>query len=253
MNYEAILTCALIIGKKMLISGAEVNRVEDTVTRILKAYGAKKIDVFTITSSMVVTVTFEGISPLTQTRRITGYNTNFNKIDQFNNLSRFICENTPDADYIMKEIERIDQQDEYGFWTKVFACALIAGSFTLFFGGCFSDALISSVIAALLRLSLKFTEKIGLNMVFSNIILSFLASALAYLSVLSGLGISADKIIIGNIMILIPGIALTNSIRDLIGGDIIAGTLRFSEACLIALAIAGGYILTLFTFGGVIR
>ena len=69
---------------------------------------------------------------------------------------------------------------------------------------------------------------------------------------ISGIGISADKIIIGNIMMLIPGIALTNSVRDLIGGDIIAGTLRFSEAGLIAVAIAGGYILTLFTFGGVI-
>jgi uncharacterized membrane protein YjjP (DUF1212 family) len=59
MNYEAILTCALIIGKKMLISGAEVSRVEDTISRILNAYGAKKVDVFTITSSIVITVDFE--------------------------------------------------------------------------------------------------------------------------------------------------------------------------------------------------
>ena len=253
MNYEKILTCAMIIGKKMLISGAEVSRVEDTVSRILKAYGAKRVDVFTITSSMVVTVDFDGISPLTQTRRITGYNTNFNKIDLYNNLSRYICANTPEPDYIKEEINRIDNTEEYGFIIKIFASALIAGAFTMFFGGCLSDAVISALIGALLRLSVSFTEKIGLNMFFSNVILSFLASSLAYISVLSGIGVSADKIIIGNIMMLIPGISLTNSIRDLIGGDIIAGTLRFSEACLIALAIAGGYVLTLFTFGGVIQ
>ena len=252
MNYEAILTCALIIGKKMLISGAEVSRVEDTISRILKAYGAKRVDVFTITSSIVITVDFEGNSPITQTRRITEYNTNFDKIDLFNNLSRYICHHTPDPEFIMEKIKEIDQTNGYSFLTKVFASALIAGSFTLFFGGSFSDAILSALVGAFLRLSVRITEKIGLNMVFSNIILSFLASSLAYLLVLSGIGISADKIIIGNIMMLIPGIALTNSVRDLIGGDIIAGTLRFSEAGLIALAIAGGYILTLFTFGGVI-
>lgn len=253
MNYESILTCALIIGKKMLINGAEVSRVEDTVSRILNAYGAKKIDVFTITSSMVVTVDFEGNAPLTQTRRITEYNTNFNKIDLLNNLSRYICQNTPDPEYIREEIRKIDELKGYSFVSKTLASALIAGAFTLFFGGGFTDAIPSALIGAILRLSVKITEKSGLNMVFSNIILSFLASSLAYLSVLSGIGISADKIIIGNIMMLIPGIALTNSVRDLIDGDIIAGTLRFSEACLIALAIAGGYILTLFTFGGVIK
>ena len=252
MNYEAILTCALIIGKKMLISGAEVSRVEDTISRILNAYGAKKVDVFTITSSIVITVDFEGNSPITQTRRITEYNTNFDKIDLFNNLSRYICQHTPDPEYIREEIKKIDQINGYSFLTKIFSSALIAGSFTLFFGGGFSDAILSALVGALLRLSVRLTEKIGLNMVFSNVILSFLASSLAYIFVLSGIGISADKIIIGNIMMLIPGIALTNSVRDLIGGDIIAGTLRFSEAGLIALAIAGGYILTLFTFGGVI-
>ena len=237
MNYEAILTCALIIGKKMLISGAEVSRVEDTISRILKAYGAKRVDVFTITSSIVITVDFEGNSPITQTRRITEYNTNFDKIDLFNNLSRYICHHTPDPEFIMEKIKEIDQTNGYSFLTKVFASALIAGSFTLFFGGSFSDAILSALVGAFLRLSVRITEKIGLNMVFSNIILSFLASSLAYLLVLSGIGISADKIIIGNIMMLIPGIALTNSVRDLIGGDIIAGTLRFSEAGLFGLPL----------------
>lgn len=59
------------------------------------------------------------------------------------------------------------------------------------------------------------------------------------------------QIIIGNIMLLIPGVALTNSIRDMISGDIMAGMLRFCEACLVSLAIAAGYIIAALIFGGI--
>ena len=176
MDYKEVLACALTIGERLLVSGAEVSRVEDTVKRILTAYNAVRVDVFTITSSMVVTADFDGGNILTQTRRITEYCTDFNKIDLYNNLSRYICKNTPSCQYVQSEIQRIEAVKEYGFVTELLAAALIAGAFTLFFGGCFSDAAISSVIGMILRVSVRLTEKIGLNMVFSNIILSFLAS-----------------------------------------------------------------------------
>ena len=55
--------------------------------------------------------------------------------------------------------------------------------------------------------------------------------------------IYVDKVIIGNIMSLVPGIGLTNALRDLFTGDSIAGLLRSIEAVLTALAIAAGYFL----------
>ena len=58
-----------------------------------------------------------------------------------------------------------------------------------------------------------------------------------------GLGQSTEHIIIGNIMLLIPGVGLTNSLRDMISGDTMSGMLRFLEACIISLAIAAGYLL----------
>ncbi len=48
---EQYLYCAMSIGEQLLISGAEVGRVEDTICRICKAYGAERVDVFSITSS----------------------------------------------------------------------------------------------------------------------------------------------------------------------------------------------------------
>ena len=54
---------------------------------------------------------------------------------------------------------------------------------------------------------------------------------LANFAVRIGLGHRADLISIGNIMLLIPGIAFTNSLRDLFSGDTITGLIRWYESC----------------------
>ena len=72
-------------------------------------------------------------------------------------------------------------------------------------------------------------------------LLALITVLLAALSVRMGLGESVDMISIGNIMLLIPGIPLTNSLRDMFTGNTISGLLRFSEAILLALTIAFGF------------
>ena len=54
MENEVILSKILEIGEGMLISGGEVNRVEDSITRLCTAYHMRNINVFTITASIVV-------------------------------------------------------------------------------------------------------------------------------------------------------------------------------------------------------
>ena len=91
MDFSHILSCALDIGEHMLVSGAEIYRVEDCIRRICFAYGATDVDVFTITSSIVATVEPPGQQRLTQTRRIEAYNTNLDRVDALNQLSREMC------------------------------------------------------------------------------------------------------------------------------------------------------------------
>ena len=66
---------------------------------------------------------------------------------------------------------------------------------------------------------------------------------MASLAVRVGLGESVDMISIGNIMLLIPGIPLTNSLRDMFTGNTISGMMRFLEAIIMALVIAFGFAL----------
>lgn len=250
MLNKELLSCALDIGEQMLVSGAEINRVEDSVSRICKAYDARRVDVFTITSSIVVTLQINNGNTLTQTRRISKYNIDIDKLDKLNNLSRYICAYKPDTAYICDEMEKINNRRPYNLLIQYMVYAMIAGSFTIFFGGDLSDAAVSAVIGMLLKLAITFVQKVDKNKVFVNILCSFVVGVLGVLLVRSGVGHSLEAILVGNIMLLIPGLALTNSIRDIISEDIIAGLLRLCEAILVAISISVGFALASVLFGG---
>ena len=238
-----LFECAMDIGEQMLISGAEVYRVEESINRMCYAFGAKRVDVFIITSSMVVTIYTNEGETFTQSRRVTTTKFNIEKLHKLNDLSREICEKNLSAEEIRKKLEKAVNSKTFPLWLEFLSSAAIGGAFTLFFGGNFTEAVVSFFVGAVVWLCLYFADRFIPNKIFSKFYASAIATLLAFLSVKFGLIQVEDKVIIGNIMTLIPGIGLTNAIRDLFSGDSIAGLLRFTDAALTALAIAAGYYL----------
>lgn len=250
MDSSFLLSCALDIGEQMLIGGAEIYRVEDCIKRICLSYGMKRIDVFTITSSIVATVEDKDHRNITQTRRISSYKTDLSKLDKLNQLSREMCTTKPPLEEVHEKIKQIKNSKRYPFWFECLIYGATAGAFTVFFGGSFIDGGVSFVIGLILRMIVFLINASKVNQVFSSLISSFAMCFLAFICVNHICGESIDNIVIGNIMLLIPGVGLTNSLRDLISGDIMAGMLRLCEVVLIALSIAAGYFLSALVFGG---
>lgn len=234
---------AMEIGEQMLISGAEVHRVEDSINRMCYAFGASRVDVFIITSSIVVTVHTKGGETYTQTRRVTSIGTNYEKLHHLNELSREICEKNLTEQEIKTKLHSAVHSKKFPLWSEFVCYAMIAGAFTLFFGGNIFEALLSLAIGVAVRVGILFCDKIISNKIFVKFFSSVVITLLAFQTVQLGWIPDVDKVIIGNIMTLIPGIGLTNALRDLFTGDSIAGLLRSIEAVLTALAIAAGYFL----------
>ena len=252
MTSKELLSCAMDIGEQMLISGAEVERVESTIRFICSAYGCRRTDVFTITANIETTIEDADGQYYTQSRRITRTRTNLERLHALNALSRQICAQQPDHAYIQQQIQKICARKPYPLWLEALGSALIAFSFAQFFGGSLEDGLVASVLCFGLRYTTFLLQMASLNQIFVNIVASFLMCCTAMGVTRMGLGDDVNKIIIGNIMLLIPGIALTNSIRDMICGDIMTGIMRFFDAVLVAVAIAAGYILAVHLMGGVL-
>ncbi len=239
------------IGEQMLIYGAEVHRVEDSIQRMCKSLGCRRVDVFIITSSMVVTVCDKDGNSHTRTRRVEYITVDIEKLHLLNTLSRKICDKKIDLDSAKNEFDRILQTKAYPLWLEFVCYSVIAGAFTLFFGGNLTEAVFSSILGGIIRAVAFFTEISIKNKIFIKFLCSFSATALTFCCIKLGILQSMDKVIIGNIMTLIPGVGLTNSLRDLFTGDSIAGILRFIDAVLTALGIAGGYFLFIVLTGGV--
>ena len=246
---EEYINCAMDIGEQMLLSGAEVHRVEESISRMCAAFGAVRTDIFIITSSMVLTVYTQDNRSYTQTRRINGVSTDYEKLHKLNALSRHICKEKMDVQQIQAELAAAIHRKVYPFWLECISYALIAGAFTAFFGGKVSDVLVSLFVGAIVRFGILLCETAIPNKIFSKFFSAVVATLLAFAAVSWGLIENVDKVIIGNIMSLIPGIGLTNALRDLFTGDSIAGLLRSIEAVLTALAIAAGYFLVAFLGG----
>ncbi len=240
---NAYLYQALELGQYMLQCGGEVSRVEDSIRRICAAFPVERADVFTITSSIVVTIYAPRFGAITQTRRVSGMQYDLHRLELVNQLSRRICQEHLEADEIARGLEAIRRTPQYSFPVQLFTYALISSSFCLFFGGSVLDAAASAVIGVVLKFLDRSIRATDANAFLSSLLCSLLGGLLAGLAVTVGLGDSVDMISIGNIMLLIPGVALTNSLRDMFSGNTISGLMRFIEAILLALTIAFGFAL----------
>ncbi|WRS27282.1 threonine/serine exporter family protein [Oscillospiraceae bacterium MB08-C2-2] len=240
MNDQELLNIGVEIGKLLLVNGGEIYRVEESMQRIFAAYGVHQADVFVIPSYIHATLTNSEGASATTMRRIYTRKTHLDRVERANDLCRRICRDKPDLDQIRKEIEAISRMPSYSLGMECLCFALGSSAFTMFFGGSVFDAMISAVCGVVIRLILYHSLRLKGNVFFTNIVASFMASLIAFTVALVFPGLVADKIIIGALMTLVPGIAITSFMRDIMAGDLMAGMMRLAESLMVAAAIALG-------------
>ena len=156
-------------------------------------------------------------------------------------LSRYICAHRPEPSEIGSRLSEIDRRPTYSLRMQILIYAVISGSFSVFFGGDLRDMIASALIGIVLKLLESFLKRSSLNSLITVFLCCGMGGILANFAVRIGLGHRADLISIGNIMLLIPGIAFTNSLRDLFSGDTITGLIRCMESVLLAFVVGLGF------------
>lgn len=250
MDYKRILQTILDIGEEMLVCGAEVSRVEDSIFRMCKGYGCERINVFIITNNMQVTIETPDGEIITQIRTVLRYNPNFAMLDELNNLSREAASGSPGYYILSKKFDKIVTAKYQPRFLKYVGGVLVSGGFSMFFGGDVMDALVASIGACIIVFIERYLNTREDNEFVYYYIVSLITAIATVFMVRAGLGHNIDKIMIGEIMLVIPGVAMTNAIRDLLMGDTGSGMLRFINAVLVAGIIASGFATALLMFGG---
>lgn len=226
-------------GALMLANGAEIYRVEDTVERIIRSKDSiKDVDVFSSYNTIIISFSYKG-EIHTNMRRVRSRGNNLYYVDRVNTFSRNFSAGLYTLDEALLEIDKIKKEKSVPVALKIFGATIAAGSYSILLGGSIIDILSAFLVGFLAYRFSLFLERNNLNFFVVNFLYGFVLSFLA-LAINEITPISINIVIIGGMMAFVPGVMLTNAVRDLMSGDALSGITGTAMAILISIALAVG-------------
>lgn len=244
---DEILCAALDIGEHILKYGGEVRRVEDTIERIGRAFGAVHVEVFCVTSFLIASLRMPDGTYQQQMRRVKHVRDRLFIVEDMNALSRELCAGRVALSEVRARICQARQRRPYPLWVSLLAVFIFGLGVTLFAGGTLRDALCAALAGYPVFLLSRRAPK-GVNPMVMTVFSAFIAATVALGLVALGLGEHVGFVMAGTLMHLVPGLAFGNSLRDMLGGDTLAGLMRLFHTVLVALMLALGFAAALFMF-----
>lgn len=233
----------MLAGRIMMESGSEAYRVEDTMNRIARNTLDADIESYVTATGIFMSINDQSVTQITQARE---RSINLEKIDAANKLSRQYAEGQLSLDKLYGQLKSVDKQTrEFNRNYRTISAGIASLSLMFLLGGNYNDILLAFFIGSIgyyisSNLYAKFKMK------FINDLLAVLAiSLLAVLSNRLGIVTNLDSLIIGCVMPLVPGLAITTAMRDMFEGHVVTGIVRSVEALLVAIVIGFGIALVL--------
>ncbi|HMM22189.1 MAG TPA: threonine/serine exporter family protein [Selenomonadales bacterium] len=250
ITLEQTVNLAILAGEVMLMNGAETSRVEETMEHIARAGGAGEVESFVIPTGVFLTVTDPAGQSITTMRRVRDRTINLDRIAKVNELSRRLADNRLDfaeASALLGRISR--ERTGFSLFPSMLAAGLVGGAYAVLQNGMPSEVAAAFFSAFIVRYIAHIVSRLhGVRFTFE-----FLGALVAALvgTILHGFWpvLGRDIIIVGGIMPLVPGVAITNAIRDIIAGDLLSGISRGAEAALTSMAVAMGVVIILAVAG----
>jgi uncharacterized membrane protein YjjP (DUF1212 family) len=240
-----VVDLALWAGTLLMQSGAESERVEETVQHIGTALKANWLDILVSPNVLIITTSSADGEFRTKVRRITGLGARMDIVDAVNDLSRRIAPEHLDRAQVRAELTRIAQLPVYNRWLVVFMVAAACAALSRLVGGdlvVFGITFVASGVAQFVRQELL---RRHFNLFLVVAITALVATLIAASAVLWDLSPRAQVAISSSVLLLVPGVHLINAAEDIIKGHLVTGLTRGFLGVIISLAIAIGITLAL--------
>lgn len=240
---DLAVDCFLLAGRLMMESGAETYRVEDTMKRMARSQNLFDAQGFVTPTGIIFSV---GQSRPIGIIQISNRTTDLEKISLVNNISRKLTSGQLSLEEAYQELQHIASTNwMFPVWLQIVAAAIASGCFLLLFEGMWQDVLAAVIAGGMGYLVVIVFHELTRVKFFAEFFASLVVGIVAFLAVTFGFGEQLDKIIIGSVMPLVPGLLITNAVRDLMAGHFMSGVSKGAEAFLTAFAIGAGVALVL--------
>lgn len=241
MDYDTLLSGCCEVGRRLLEYGAEIQRAEDTVRRLLAAYGLEG-EVFAIPNCVIASAHCPDGRERTVMRRVPPSSVDIEGIERLNDLSRRLCAAPPEdpGEILRRCRETQESTPRYPLALWLLGYFVGAFFFALFFSGGWAEAAAAGLAGLACGGCLMALDRAGANPFIATLASAFVLGCAAYGLGALGAPISLEITVAGAIMVLVPGLVFTNFMSDLLTGDMVAGLATFARAVLSAGAIALG-------------
>jgi uncharacterized membrane protein YjjP (DUF1212 family) len=234
-----IIEACLLAGKIILQSGGETYRVEDTMVRIAAAFGYPNAQSFVIPTGIIFSI--DGVEPKTKLVRISERSTNLRKVMAVNDISRRIGAGGLSPQESRRLLQEVDEAAlSYSVPVQIAVAAVASGCFLIMFQGSWRDFIPAMLAGGIGFACLIYVHRVVPIKFFAEFFASLVLGAVSYGFVALGIGEHLDSIVIGSVMPLVPGLLITNAVRDLMAGHLVSGISKGAEAFLTAFAIGAG-------------
>ncbi|MDO5047858.1 MAG: threonine/serine exporter family protein [Anaerococcus sp.] len=244
MDQAAVLSeVASNAGAIMLQNGAEIYRVEDTIERIIKSKeNIRDVDVYSTSNVIVLSFSLNG-KIHTNVRRVKARRNNLYYIDKVNSFSRRFVAGDFNLDEALVELRAIKNDPGYSPRWQCLGSSLSAGAFLLLLRGRLEDMVLSFFVGLISYAISHLFEKAKFGFFLINFIAGIVVSLITMTFGYFFTGVEVNKVVVASMMAFLPGITLTNSMRDLMSGDVTSGLTGATTAFLISTALALGVAL----------
>lgn len=235
---KELINLAILAGQLLIQNGGEIYRAEDTVRLMCESReNLHDIDVFAINNAIFVSCEFNG-ETLTVFKNVDSQQIHLDRIQAINAFSRKFVRENISLENAKQTLVEIGHIPFCGIRKKMFYIGLCVASFSVLFGGNIYDFIVSFFIGIALVIFQTEVEKKNFPMFAEIFFASFIVSFLALIASSAFDLINMDKIIIGSIMPLVPGMTITTALRDIISGDYVSGVVGLVKGIFTAFAIA---------------
>ncbi|MGX7112275.1 threonine/serine ThrE exporter family protein [Gemella cuniculi] len=242
---KKLLNFSVKMARSMLAYGAEVYRVEDTINRIYKSFDNIKAANSLVTYNFVIVSFIYDDTNYTTMRRVVLGEKNLEKISLINDLSRKMVMGGCSLEYAFKRLKEIKNKERYSNWVAIPSLVMSAPFFAIMFGGTFRDSIYAFIVMAVQATFLIIANKYKIIYFLSNFLGAFIATVLVMTLAKFFIIQNPVSIIIVSLMPLVPGVQITNSVRDFMAGDYLSGIIGVQAAVFVSTAIALGVVLGL--------
>jgi len=234
------------VGFVLLKNGAETYRTSETMEYVARSLGKNRLDIFVIPSTVMVSLTTPDGNSATIIRKVTERTINLDRVARINELSRMMVAGETTYEKARHEIDVI-RRERTGFSTKasIAFSGLVGIGFAVMQNGNWAECIAAFFAAATVRLVAHLVSQVEQTRFLFEFLGAICAATIGILTHQWVEMVNRDIVIVAGIMPLVPGVAITNSIRDIINADNLSGLIRGLEAALTSMAIAMGVLLVL--------